>query len=44
MDPLSDALNLARFTGAVFLEARFTAPWSVLTRASATPSTSLNTI
>jgi AraC-like DNA-binding protein len=34
MDPLSDALHLARFTGAVFLEARFTAPWSVLTRAA----------
>lgn len=34
MDPLSDALNLARFTGAVFLEARFTAPWGVLTRAA----------
>ncbi|MEO8005987.1 MAG: AraC family transcriptional regulator [Betaproteobacteria bacterium] len=34
MDPLSDALHLARFTGAVFLEARFTAPWSVLTQAA----------
>jgi AraC-like DNA-binding protein len=33
MDALSDALHLTRFTGAVFLEARFTAPWAVLSRA-----------
>ncbi|HVY06503.1 MAG TPA: AraC family transcriptional regulator [Burkholderiales bacterium] len=32
MDPLSDALHLARFTGAAFLEARFTAPWAVRSR------------
>ena len=32
MDPISDVLRLARFTGAVFLEARFTAPWAVITR------------
>jgi len=29
MDPLSDVLRSVRLTGGVFLDARFTAPWSV---------------
>jgi AraC-like DNA-binding protein len=32
MDALSDLLQVMRLTGGVFLEARFTAPWSVLSR------------
>lgn len=35
MDPLSDVLRSFRLTGGVFLEARFTAPWCVVTRLSA---------
>src|SRR5262245_20005063 len=30
MDALSDALRVLRLTGAVFLDAEFTAPWCVL--------------
>lgn len=29
MDALSDVLRVVRLTGGVFLDARFTAPWSV---------------
>src|SRR5262245_66554176 len=29
MDPLSDVLRSVRLTGGLFLDARFTAPWSV---------------
>jgi AraC-like DNA-binding protein len=32
MDALSDILRLARLSGGVFLEAEFSAPWSVLSR------------
>ncbi|MBX6324033.1 MAG: cupin domain-containing protein, partial [Rhodospirillaceae bacterium] len=32
MDPLSEVLQSVRLTGAVFLEARFTAPWCVSAR------------
>jgi AraC family transcriptional regulator, alkane utilization regulator len=32
MDALSDVLRVIRLTGAVFLSAEFTAPWSVLTK------------
>jgi len=32
MDALSDVLGVIRLTGAVFLNAEFTAPWSVLTK------------
>jgi len=32
MDALSDVLGVIRLTGAVFLSAEFTAPWSVLTQ------------
>jgi AraC-like DNA-binding protein len=32
MDALSDVLRVIRLTGGVFLEARFTAPWSVSSR------------
>ncbi|MGB8434105.1 MAG: AraC family transcriptional regulator [Burkholderiales bacterium] len=32
MDVLSDALRVLRLTGAVFLDAEFTAPWCVLSR------------
>lgn len=35
MDPLSDVLGSVRLTGGVFLDARFTAPWSVTARISA---------
>src|SRR5436190_7251610 len=31
MDALSDVLRVVRLTGGVFLDARFTAPWSVIT-------------
>jgi AraC-like DNA-binding protein len=31
MDPLSDVLRIVRLSGGVFLDARFTAPWSVIT-------------
>ncbi|MEO8630417.1 MAG: cupin domain-containing protein [Betaproteobacteria bacterium] len=34
MDALSDVFRVVRLTGAVFLTAEFTAPWSVLTRSS----------
>lgn len=34
-DPLSDVLGSVRLTGGVFLDARFTAPWSVTARISA---------
>ena len=32
MDALSDLLQAMRLTGGVFLESRFTAPWSVVSR------------
>lgn len=32
MDALSDALRVLRLTGAVFLDAEFTAPWCILSR------------
>src|SRR5260221_6575475 len=32
MDPLSDVLRAVRLTGGVFLDARFTAPWSISSR------------
>jgi len=32
MDPLSDALRVLRITGAMFVDAEFTAPWCVLTQ------------
>ena len=35
MDPLSDVLRSFRLSGGVFLDARFTAPWCVVTRLSA---------
>ena len=31
MNVLSDVLRVVRLTGAVFLDARFTAPWSLVT-------------
>ena len=34
MDALSEVLSVIRLTGAVFLSAEFTAPWSVLTKSS----------
>src|SRR5690242_12097511 len=34
MDPLSDVLRLVGLTGGVFLEAEFSAPWSVAGRVS----------
>ena len=35
MDPLSDVLRSIRLTGGVFLDARFTAPWSITSHMSA---------
>ena len=35
MDPLSDVLRSFRLSGGIFLDARFTAPWCVVTRLSA---------
>lgn len=35
MDPFSEVLRSVRLTGGVFLDSRFTAPWSVLTNVSA---------
>jgi AraC-like DNA-binding protein len=35
MDPLSQVLRSLRLTGGVFLDSRFSAPWSVLTNVSA---------
>ena len=39
MDALSDALRVLRLTGAVFLDAEFTAPWCVVSQSghSASP-------
>jgi AraC-like DNA-binding protein len=38
MDALSDALRVLRLTGAVFLDAEFTAPWCVVTHSGHTES------
>ena len=35
LDALSDVLRVLRLTGGVFLDARFTAPWCVRSRAEA---------
>ncbi|MDP2412102.1 MAG: AraC family transcriptional regulator [Pseudolabrys sp.] len=35
MDPLSEVLGSLRLTGGVFLDSRFTAPWSILAQLSA---------
>ena len=32
IDPLSEVLQSVRLTGGIFLDARFTAPWSVHTQ------------
>ena len=35
MDPLSELLRSVRLTGGIFLDARFTAPWCVLSKVEA---------
>ena len=42
MDALSDALRVLRLTGAVFLDAEFTAPWCVVSRGNHPPAPGLS--
>jgi AraC-like DNA-binding protein len=39
MDALSDALRVLRLTGAVFVDAEFTAPWCTVSHSSSSPPT-----
>jgi AraC-like DNA-binding protein len=41
MDALSDALRVLRLTGAVFLDAEFTAPWCVVSHGGSVPGSPL---
>ena len=41
MDALSDALRVLRLTGAVFLDAEFTAPWCVVSHGGSAPASPL---
>ena len=42
MDALSDALRVLRLTGAVFLDAEFTAPWCVVSQGGSAPGSPLS--